>query len=98
MPEGSTFTKEGERDLKDLRKQVGDLKHSGLSPFELHDAVTAIAGEVRDVIATGLQHTGDLDHEGDDAKLEDQLTTPNSPSPEQVGASSETSPADTPVA
>jgi putative peptide zinc metalloprotease protein len=98
VPEGSTFSKDAERDLKDLRKQVGDLKHSGLSPFELHDAVTAIVGEVRDVLATGIEHTGDVQHEGDDAKLEEQPTTPNSPSPEQVGASSETSPADTPIA
>src|SRR5438270_403591 len=66
-------------------------KKDGTNEVRASFQITDLKG---DVLATGIEHTGDVDHEGDDGKLEDQPTTPNSPSPEQVGASSETSPAD----
>ena len=98
VPEGAVFTKEGDKELKDLRKQVGDLKHGNLTPYELHDAVGGIVDQVRDVLATGIEHTGDVDHERGDAKAEDRMTTPESPRPDQVGTSAETAPADAPAA
>jgi putative peptide zinc metalloprotease protein len=98
VPEDAVFTKEGDKQLKDLRKQVGDLKQADLSPFELHDAVGQIVSDVRDVLATGIEHTGDIDDERVDGRLEDRTTSPDAPSPDEVGTSAETSPADVPFA
>jgi putative peptide zinc metalloprotease protein len=95
VPEGAALTKDGDRQLKDLRKQVGDLKKGTLGPLELQEAVSGVVAEVRDVLATEIEHTGDIDDERLDAKVEDQMTTPGAPAPETVPASSETVPADT---
>jgi hypothetical protein len=95
VPDGSALTREGDRRLKDLRKQVGDLKKSTIGPLELHGAVEEVVAEVRDVIATDIEHTGAVEHESGDAKEEEERTTPGAPSPDTVPASSETAPADT---
>jgi putative peptide zinc metalloprotease protein len=95
VPDGSSLTREGQRQLRALRREVGGMKSSSLSPYELHDESEAVAAQVRDVLATGIAHTGQVEHEGDDRQHEEQATTPGAPAPETVPASAETTPADT---
>ncbi|MDQ6648972.1 MAG: hypothetical protein M3Z02_02445 [Actinomycetota bacterium] len=48
------FTPEGKQALADLRKQLRDLKDSGLTGQPLQDQLTAIYGQLRTILTTDL--------------------------------------------
>lgn len=69
-----TFTKQGRKELKDIRRDLKALAREDLSPAELDARVSAIVDRLRTVLQTQLvpKHDDDDDEDGEEREDDDE--------------------------
>jgi putative peptide zinc metalloprotease protein len=98
------FSKEGRRAIRDIHKQLRDLRHSELSIPELDAEVDRLADELFAVIKKEIaaqeddedDDDDDTDDDTDDERDDDAVDADESPSPDEAGETPPDQPTDTP--
>jgi putative peptide zinc metalloprotease protein len=73
------FTAEGQHQINDIRKQLSDLRKSGLTGAEIQQKTDALADQLRQVLATEVVPVGPTEEPG--AAPEKTSTTPTETTP-----------------
>jgi hypothetical protein len=90
VPAGADLTPEGRQRLDGVRKDLHDLGHSNLTASEIQREVPGLAAEVGSVLATEIEHSGEVEGRAKEEKQETQETTPGAP--DRVSAEATTPP------
>jgi putative peptide zinc metalloprotease protein len=93
------FTQDGRKQISDIRKQLKDLRDSGLTGPEIQTRTDALAEQLRNVLATEVVPVGPEDKEPGDVTPDETQTTPAQTTPattEATPTTTETTPTTTP--
>ena len=85
------LTPEGRRRIAEIRRQLHELRHSGLSGPEIQARVNALTAELAQVVRSELVPVGRRDEDRDPSASEDPVTTTTAPARRGTGSSSSTS-------
>jgi putative peptide zinc metalloprotease protein len=98
VTDGASFNPTADRQLRDVRRQLNEMQHSGLSVDELNTQVPELASEVDQAIADGIAQSGTANSRREDPQRETAADTPGAPSPDAAGMSTASDPTDTDAA
>jgi putative peptide zinc metalloprotease protein len=94
-----TFSKEGWREITDIRRELKDLKDSGLAGPEILTKTNALADRLREVLATQVVPVGEGEGDNQDGSDAEQQATPEQTATTETAppATTETTPETTPT-